>query len=833
MIHKSVKHRFTAMLILIFLTLCSSVSSNPIINSVLSNSDSVLLYKKFELTIDLTASFSNPYNPTELNLRADFVSPSGKTYTALGFYYQDFFRTGPPETLAVNGSPHWKIRFTPNETGPWTYTISCTDVSGSTVTQQKNFLCLASDKKGFIRLGSNKYFKFENGENFFAVGLNLGWYEYPEKTFSYQRWLDSLSNNGANFIRVWMSENAFALEWKNTGLGNYSNRQDRAFQLDWLLDYAEQKNIYVQLCLIPHGQFSSTINPEWNDNPYNTINGGPCSKPWEFFSNSSAKDFFKRRVRYINARWGYSPNLVSWELFNEVDHTDSFDVYRSQISSWHLEMAQFFKLIDPYKKLLTTSYANEFLDSNIWSSPLFDYTQIHHYNTTTDMQSAQVDLTALYLSDFGKPVSIGEYDFLELGPWAVVNDPNGINFHNSLWASVMSGAFGTASTWSWENYIDPKGLFHHFKPVSEFLRGTNFLAENFVPVKPLTFASTKSDFQIAPAYPKWGKGPENNFDINSDGNINPTAINLSKFLYGNVYNTQYRNPPTFHVTYSQPGEFKVIIGNAIGISPRIQIWLDGVKKIDQIASVNVTYSISVPAGSHQILVDNQGVDWMRIAEYVFTNFVGGIRSYALKGNTEIIGWIHNRNYNWRHLRDLPTPPAIIFNGQIKIPNLITPGFYQIDWWDCHSGIILKTDTLSSIPDTLNISVPSIFWDLAFKAKCIKPTSVKNESESISDFKLYQNYPNPFNPETVIRYQLMVNGHVSLKVYDILGREVATLVDEIKEAGSYNSQFSIMPGDRQVLNQAWRQTSSQFSSGVYFYQLRAGSYVETKKMIVLK
>jgi len=690
-------HLILKIIFIIILTLKGFAA--PIIHNASSNGDSVLLYSKFELTITLTASFSNPYNPNDLNLKVDFISPSGKTYTVYGFYYQDFIRSGPPETLAVNGSPNWKVRFTPNEIGNWTYTLSCTDVTGNTVTPQKNLLCLSSSNKGFIRIGNDKYLKFDNAEKFFGIGLNLGWYEYPEKTYSYRRWLDSLEYNGANLIRVWMSENAFALEWKNTGLGNYSTRLDRAYQLDWLLDYAEQKNIFIQLCLVPHGQFSTSINPEWIDNPYNSVNGGPCAKPWEFFTNSTARDLFKRKLRYIIARWGYSPNLLAWELFNEVDHTDSFDVYRTSVTNWHLEMAQFIKSNDPNKRLVTTSYANEFLDSNIWSSPLFDYTQIHHYNTTTDMQSAQADLTALYLSDFGKPVSIGEYDFLELGPWAVINDPKGINFHNSLWTSVMSGAFSTALTWSWENYIDPKNLFHHFKPVAEFVKNVKFLEQNFVQIKPLTFAATKTDFQIAPAYPRWGKGPQNNFGITSDGNINPTAINLSKFLYGNVYNTEHRNPPTFSVTYSQPGEFKVIIGNAIGTSPRIQIWLDGVKKIDQIANVNVTYSISVPVGSHQIFIDNQGVDWMRIAEYVFTNFVGGIRSYALKGNTEIVGWIHNRNYNWRHLRDLPTPPAIISNGQIKIPNLINHGFYKIEWWNCTNGVTFQSDTVSSTDDT--------------------------------------------------------------------------------------------------------------------------------------
>jgi photosystem II stability/assembly factor-like uncharacterized protein len=87
------------------------------------------------------------------------------------------------------------------------------------------------------------------------------------------------------------------------------------------------------------------------------------------------------------------------------------------------------------------------------------------------------------------------------------------------------------------------------------------------------------------------------------------------------------------------------------------------------------------------------------------------------------------------------------------------------------------------------------------------------------FLLQQNYPNPFNPSTKISWQAPVSGWQTLKVYDILGKEVATLVDEFRNAGSYNEQFTI--------------NNVQLSSGVYFYQLRVGDYLETKKMILLK
>lgn len=87
----------------------------------------------------------------------------------------------------------------------------------------------------------------------------------------------------------------------------------------------------------------------------------------------------------------------------------------------------------------------------------------------------------------------------------------------------------------------------------------------------------------------------------------------------------------------------------------------------------------------------------------------------------------------------------------------------------------------------------------------------------NQFALEQNYPNPFNPATTIRYQLPAFGPVVLKVYDVLGREVATLVNEEKAAGKYSVTWN----------------ASSMSSGVYFYRLQAGAHSETKKLLVLK
>jgi hypothetical protein len=97
------------------------------------------------------------------------------------------------------------------------------------------------------------------------------------------------------------------------------------------------------------------------------------------------------------------------------------------------------------------------------------------------------------------------------------------------------------------------------------------------------------------------------------------------------------------------------------------------------------------------------------------------------------------------------------------------------------------------------------------------TSTEKTEEVPTSYGLEQNYPNPFNPRTTIRYQLPARGHVSLRVYDMMGREVAVLADAEQEGGHRSVVFD----------------ASNLPSGVYFYRLIVGSFVETKKLVVLR
>jgi len=140
---------------------------------------------------------------------------------------------------------------------------------------------------------------------------------------------------------------------------------------------------------------------------------------------------------------------------------------------------------------------------------------------------------------------------------------------------------------------------------------------------------------------------------------------------------------------------------------------------------------------------------------------------------------------------------------------------------------LLTDTIYSVANSVNWdSIPGFPDQWNFGENFVvhvfdNPVYVQNEIQQPQDFILYQNYPNPFNPLTNIGFRIVDFGFVSLKIYDVLGNEVATLVNEAKDAGEYEVEFNSS------------SINHQPSSGIYLYQLKAGDFTQTKKMILIK
>ncbi len=164
------------------------------------------------------------------------------------------------------------------------------------------------------------------------------------------------------------------------------------------------------------------------------------------------------------------------------------------------------------------------------------------------------------------------------------------------------------------------------------------------------------------------------------------------------------------------------------------------------------------------------------------------------------------------------------------PNKFTPDIPLLDWKyisiahinptifnTTYINMILQGDSLESSPNPLFLSAKYFHTSTVFPI-----VHVEEGPFAIIDFKLGQNYPNPFNPTTAIAYQIPERSFITLKVYDVLGNEIATIINEEKPAGNYEVEFNSHSGEARNL-----------PSGIYFYQLKAGNFVETKKMVLIK
>lgn len=443
--------------------------------------DKVRQYSLQEFTIDTDWTVDNPFDPGQLAINIHLKSPTGETFTVPAFVYQDY----TPDGRTPVGPWTWKARFTATHEGVWSADAVMTDGKSTVSTSAISFTVLPAIARGFVRVNSAnpQYLAFENGEAFFPIGINLGWgHDEPLKDFA--RWFDALQRNGSNVARIWMASWSFGLEWKDTGLGRY--RLDHAWLLDKVMQMAEERGIYVILVLINHGAFNIRVNPEWVDNPYNAEQGGPCQAPEDFATLPAARQLFKQRLRYIAARWAYSPNLLAWEWWNEVNFTPIADP--NLLRPWLQEMTAYLRTVDPYRHLTTISYSDA-NDPRIVSLPEVDLMQRHQYSSL-DPRSTMAKAYA-ELSNYGtqaptKPTLFTEYGFSASGEQPTRFDPEGIQFHNGLWASTFNGFASAAMYWWWDNYIETNNYWYHLNGLGQFLADEDVSALKLIQAQVMT-----------------------------------------------------------------------------------------------------------------------------------------------------------------------------------------------------------------------------------------------------------------------------------------------------------------------------------------------------------
>lgn len=755
-----------------FLLLFSAVAASaqlPVIHEISVLTPGVEKYGKFEAVISLTASFANPYDYSQIALRGAFTSPSGIATAVDGFFMQDYTLNAANGVLTPAGQGEFRLRFSPNETGVWSFTASVTDAAGTAVSEVFTFQCAGIStpaNHGFLRTSQSNYLQFDDGAPYIAIGENIAW-QNNNPYLNYRSWLNGLISNGGNFFRLWHAHWGLGIEWNDgngfQGLRRY--KQTNCYYQDWLFDYCAENGVYIMLALQHHGPVSTQVNPNWDDSPYNAANGGPCQNTVDFFTHEQAREHTKNRYRYIVARWGYARSILCWELFNEVLWTDNFQANKDLVAQWHFEMSDYLQSIDPNGHLVTTSYGDGLTDENVWLYPGIAFTQTHTYLNTPNIERALAHGNRNHLDAFGKPTLNGEFGLG--GAASLANqDPDGIHIHNALWGGLFSGAFGTAMTWWWDNYIHPRNLYYHFSGLSGIASETPFLEGKLAPARAYA-AGAPGDLSLTPSL-GWSGIGEGQISIDENGQVSPAGAALGQFLYGAQWNTQYRSPPTFNVNYPAAGEFTVATGGEASTNPRIAIWLDGNLLLQQGGAPNTNYTITVPAGAHSIKVDNTGTDWITIASYTFEGLGSQVDAYVLvsEGQDIAAGWALNNLYNHQYVAANGLPPSappcsVLAEG-------FQDGAYSVRWYDPLTGALYGGGQAVASGGTLSVPLPSFLWDVAFIVDDT-PVAAREARQELA-FEMYPN-PAPAGAEISLNLPAGHKGPARAALLDMGGREI--------------------------------------------------------------
>ncbi|MGD1042276.1 MAG: DUF5060 domain-containing protein [Sedimentisphaerales bacterium] len=705
------------------------------ISGISQNSSTIGRYTKYELTFTLSRIYTNPFDPCEVDVMVTFHQPDGTDVNIPGFYYQIFTVSGSnPETYTTSGAISWKARFAPSQIGSYTCDIKVKDVDGTaTVTTAGSFTCQESGQKGFIRVDPNQhdFLKYDNGDTRINIGQNIGWNNGSLPGGGISGWdyfLKKLHNAGANWVRLWSctygADFGVALEWEN-GYGGKTYFQgagkpslQTSLRMDRYVEIAEQNSIAIQFALQHHGQFSTDTDTDWANNPYNSANpGGWLSDPALYFTDPCAIKLTKNKYRYIVARWGYSPAIYAWELFNEVQWTNGWKTQPATVVAWHSTMASYIRSIDAFKHPVTTS-SNSSGFENLWNLPDINLVENHYYGNDTIRTFEQ---TALSLADFNKPVLMAEFG---LGSIAGVSPPEpntpalpepyktqviqGLEMHNGIWAAFF--AKSSAHLWWWDGYIDPCNLYGVYTPLSIYDANENLADCNLVRAQRAASGS-ESYFANPVLTDFWAVSTQTVFYLQVD--YFPGMENLSQWLHGST-KSAYKSDPNFHLNMLSAGALKIHVQstanwcqNSLCVLVNGSQIFSGTYPAD---SNNFIISVPLSAGQQTVQIKNTGQDWFDISGYEFapTN-VSPLGSMGLVNKQQGYFWIYDTN----------SQIGLINNGTFHnepvIAKGLSDGLYNVYVYATRdSGGIINSGTANSVAGQLSYTLPDFTKDIAVK-----------------------------------------------------------------------------------------------------------------------
>ncbi len=541
----------------------------------------------------------NPYDPAVNDVRVSFLGPQGDPIERIAYF---------------DGEGGYKAVLVTPMKGRYKATLMR---NGKKLLEQPQEGLLSLDtplSHGFVRRdkGQANRFVWDDGTPYFPLGCNLGWQSTGYVPMTEE--IAKLGKSGANWTRIWASSWDGKNPWWPQTPGTLKDQLWPKALSTWedLERTCEQNAVEFQMVLFNHGLFSSKVNPNWPDHPWNTKNGGFLAEASNFFTDAEAKRRTKMWLRYAVARYGASPSLLSWELFNEVQWVDARYADRWQdIEAWHKEMAAYIRSIDPYAHLVTTS-------SEMERPGLFvemDYYQPHTYPPNV------LNAVAGQTFPLDKPGFFGEF-----GPTGDGIDVERSGLRDGIYGAICANHAGTAMLWDWEK-VDKMGLYPEFKVASRVLAASNFAAHPQAKTLSIKMNTAGAgDLRFGP-----GAG-WTNMDVstfNAPDDLVPRKLSKLPGYFQSMdgnHKDMKAGPITLKLSPKQAGLLKIRFSEISQAGAKISVFVnDNLAKTQDYAPKDKNYApegaieVPYPAGAVTLRIENHGGDWAQIADFVLTN----------------------------------------------------------------------------------------------------------------------------------------------------------------------------------------------------------------------
>ena len=701
-----------------------------------------------------------------------------------------------------------------------------------------------------------------NKQQLFLSGANLAWVSYAQDigpglldTVTFGNALLQMHDHGGNVVRWWLHTTGTGTpEFNDSGrvIGPGTNA---IANLRRALDIARQRNIGVVMSLWSFGMMDNTLGATvlnrntllLNDTNYtrsyinnalipmvDSLKGHPAIVAWEIFNEPEgmSTEFgwtgynhvpMAKIQRFINLCAGaihradstalITNGTVSFQMLTDVPVATVKAKTRPAIPLTSTEMLTFAQnLKAKYRMSISTDeiirhieYLNSlqnfnyYLDSRLISAGgdslgTLDFYEAHFYYANNGASNSPFSHPAS-IWGLTKPIIIGEFPMTDSSHYGLT--------HGGMFDTLYAAGYAGALPWSWtdEAFSTQAAMLdgmqymwnHHQADVKVLGVGQYWPTVSITsPPNDTVYADSASVHLVAAASDSGSRVVAVNFFANNSqigsATTAPFAMTWSHIPSGVYALTATAIDSLGHYRTSSP--VKIIVG----IPPMINLEAETATYTGS----STTYSVkSDPLASGGKYLDIAGQDGT--ITWRFTN-VDTSGTYPITFGFKL-------NYA------SPKYQYLLVNG-VSVDTVLFEGASTTTWYT------------TTVPVNLQHGIDSIqiglFWGWMSLDYLGVPTHVLTSVEPQPGniplaFALHQNYPNPFNPSTTIDYQIPKQGNVSLKVYDIVGRLVRTLVNEVQGAGAYKVRFD----------------ASTLASGVYFYRLQAGSNVSAMKMILVK